>query len=206
MGLMRLIVHDRDRIPPGGLEHVHMCGQDDLPWFGRAYFSGDQLSSNAMKTTPAVCSFPGESASPAPCSSTLRRSSNATARTCWKSNSPAACSTTSATKSRSGRCLGWSSPNSCGQGAGSDCPNSPEPPRLQDDLAGRRRLGRAFAGHDHRPRWPDSPKSTFGKQSPCAARNRGSSLPGLASISAASRPKPTSLGTWPTRSTWCRCR
>jgi hypothetical protein len=43
MGLMRLIVHDRDRIPPGGLEHVHMCGQDDLPWFGRAYFSGDQL-------------------------------------------------------------------------------------------------------------------------------------------------------------------
>ena len=43
MGLMRLIVHDRDRIPPGGLEHVHMCGGDDLPWFGRAYFSGNQL-------------------------------------------------------------------------------------------------------------------------------------------------------------------
>src|SRR6187402_465394 len=43
MGLMRLIVHDRDRIPPGGLEHVHICGQDDLPWFGRAYFSGHQL-------------------------------------------------------------------------------------------------------------------------------------------------------------------
>ena len=43
MGLMRLIVHDRERIPPGGLEHVHMCGQDDLPWFGRAYFSGEQL-------------------------------------------------------------------------------------------------------------------------------------------------------------------
>jgi hypothetical protein len=43
MGLMRLTVHDRERIPPGGLEHVHMCGQDDLPWFGRAYFSGDQL-------------------------------------------------------------------------------------------------------------------------------------------------------------------
>ena len=43
MGLMRFIVHDRDRIPPGGLEHVHMCGQDDLPWFGRAYFSGNQL-------------------------------------------------------------------------------------------------------------------------------------------------------------------
>ena len=43
MGLMRLIVHDRQRIPPGGLEHVHMCGQDDLPWFGRAYFSNDQL-------------------------------------------------------------------------------------------------------------------------------------------------------------------
>lgn len=43
MGLMRLIVHDRDRIPPDGLEHVHICGQDDLPWFGRAYFSGNQL-------------------------------------------------------------------------------------------------------------------------------------------------------------------
>jgi Glycosyl hydrolase family 10 len=43
MGLMRLIVHDRDRIPPGGLEHVHICGQDDLPWYGRAYFSGNQL-------------------------------------------------------------------------------------------------------------------------------------------------------------------
>ncbi len=43
MGLMRLIVHDRERIPPGGLDHVHICGQDDLPWFGRAYFSGEQL-------------------------------------------------------------------------------------------------------------------------------------------------------------------
>ncbi len=43
MGLMRLIVHDRDRIPPGGLDQIHMCGQDDLPWFSRAYFSGDQL-------------------------------------------------------------------------------------------------------------------------------------------------------------------
>ena len=43
MGLMRLVVHDRNRIPPGGLDHVHMCGQDDLPWFGRAYVSGNQL-------------------------------------------------------------------------------------------------------------------------------------------------------------------
>ena len=43
MGLMRLIVHDRNRIPPGGLEHIHICGQDDLPWYGRAYYSGDQL-------------------------------------------------------------------------------------------------------------------------------------------------------------------
>jgi hypothetical protein len=43
MGLMRLIVHDRQRIPAGGLEHVYMCGADDLPWFSRAYFSGDQL-------------------------------------------------------------------------------------------------------------------------------------------------------------------
>jgi hypothetical protein len=43
MGLMRLLIHHRDRIPRGGLEHVHMCGQDELPWFGRAYFSGNQL-------------------------------------------------------------------------------------------------------------------------------------------------------------------
>jgi hypothetical protein len=43
MGLMRFFVHDRDRIPPGGLEHVHMCGQEDLPWFARVYFSGDNL-------------------------------------------------------------------------------------------------------------------------------------------------------------------
>src|SRR5256714_6918763 len=43
MGLMRFIVHDRERIPPGGLEHVHMCGGDDIPWFSRAYFSGEQL-------------------------------------------------------------------------------------------------------------------------------------------------------------------
>ena len=43
MGQLRLIVHDRDRIPPGGLEQNPMCGADDLPWFGRAYFSGNQL-------------------------------------------------------------------------------------------------------------------------------------------------------------------
>jgi hypothetical protein len=43
MGQLRLIVHDRERIPPGGLEHVHMVGPDDLPWFGRAFFSGNQL-------------------------------------------------------------------------------------------------------------------------------------------------------------------
>ena len=43
MGLMRFIVHDRERIPPGGLEHVHVCGGDDIPWFSRAYFSGEQL-------------------------------------------------------------------------------------------------------------------------------------------------------------------
>jgi hypothetical protein len=43
MGLMRFTVHNRELIPPGGLDQVHMCGQDDLPWFSRAYFSGDQL-------------------------------------------------------------------------------------------------------------------------------------------------------------------
>jgi hypothetical protein len=43
MGLMRFVVHDRDRIPTDGLDHVHMCGQEDLPWFARVYFSGDHL-------------------------------------------------------------------------------------------------------------------------------------------------------------------
>jgi hypothetical protein len=43
MGLMRLAIHDRDRIPPAGLGQVYMCGADDLPWFGRAYMSGNQL-------------------------------------------------------------------------------------------------------------------------------------------------------------------
>ena len=43
MGLMRLTVHDRDRIPPGGLGQIYMCGQDELPWYGRAYMSGNQL-------------------------------------------------------------------------------------------------------------------------------------------------------------------
>ncbi len=43
MGLMRLVVHDRERIPPGGLDQVYMCGMDELPWHGRAYFSTNQL-------------------------------------------------------------------------------------------------------------------------------------------------------------------
>jgi len=43
MGLMRLLIQDPDRIPPGGLDHVHICALDDLPYFGRAYFSGEQL-------------------------------------------------------------------------------------------------------------------------------------------------------------------
>jgi Glycosyl hydrolase family 10 len=43
MGLMRLKLQDRGRIPPKGLEHVYVCGSDELPWCGRAYFSGNQL-------------------------------------------------------------------------------------------------------------------------------------------------------------------
>lgn len=43
MGLMRLTVHDRERIPPGGLGQVYMAGADELPWYGRAYMSGSQL-------------------------------------------------------------------------------------------------------------------------------------------------------------------
>jgi hypothetical protein len=43
MALMRFMVHDRDRIPPGGLGQVYMCGADEIPWYGRAYMSGDQL-------------------------------------------------------------------------------------------------------------------------------------------------------------------
>jgi hypothetical protein len=43
MGLMRFVVQNRDRIPPGGLDHIHMCGPEDLPWFARAFFSGEHL-------------------------------------------------------------------------------------------------------------------------------------------------------------------
>jgi hypothetical protein len=43
MALMRFTVHDRGRIPPGGLGQVYMCGQDEIPWYGRAYMSGNQL-------------------------------------------------------------------------------------------------------------------------------------------------------------------
>jgi Glycosyl hydrolase family 10 len=43
MGLMRLSLQDRGRIPPKGLDHVYICGSDELPWCGRAYFSGNQL-------------------------------------------------------------------------------------------------------------------------------------------------------------------
>ncbi len=43
MGLMRFLVLDRDRIPAGGLDHVYVCGLDELPYFTRAYFSGSQL-------------------------------------------------------------------------------------------------------------------------------------------------------------------
>ena len=67
MGLMRLIVHDRDRIPPGGLDQVHMCGQDDLPWFGRAYFSGNQLivERNEERFRPRVRALADRRAEPA---------------------------------------------------------------------------------------------------------------------------------------------
>jgi GH35 family endo-1,4-beta-xylanase len=43
MGLMRFVVQNRERIPPGGVDQIHICGQDDLPWFARVYFSGDHL-------------------------------------------------------------------------------------------------------------------------------------------------------------------
>ncbi len=42
MGLMRFLVHDRERIPSGGLDHIHMCGQEDLPWFSRVYYTGER--------------------------------------------------------------------------------------------------------------------------------------------------------------------
>ncbi|MEX0613919.1 MAG: endo-1,4-beta-xylanase, partial [Pirellulales bacterium] len=43
MGLMRFVAHNRERIPPDGLDHIHICGPDDLPWFARVYFSGEHL-------------------------------------------------------------------------------------------------------------------------------------------------------------------
>lgn len=47
MGLLRLAVQHRERIPADGLERIYFCGPDELhgelPWFGRAFFSDSQL-------------------------------------------------------------------------------------------------------------------------------------------------------------------
>ena len=123
MGLMRLIVHDRDRIPPGGLEHVHMCGQDDLPWFGRAYFSGNQLiiERNEERLRPRA-SCPGGSDDGGPLLiGTVDADGARRGRTCWKSSWPAAWSTASAIRLPNGKCWGWSCPTiAAQQGARSD--------------------------------------------------------------------------------------
>jgi hypothetical protein len=58
MGLMRFLVHDRDRIPPGGLDHVFICGLDDLPFFSRAYFHGDQLIVERSETDSGRAHIP----------------------------------------------------------------------------------------------------------------------------------------------------
>lgn len=43
MGLMRFYVHDRDRISESDLGKIYLAAADELPWFGRAFFSGEQL-------------------------------------------------------------------------------------------------------------------------------------------------------------------
>jgi hypothetical protein len=43
MGLMRFLVHHRDRIPNEGIERIYICGQDELPWYSRAFASGNQI-------------------------------------------------------------------------------------------------------------------------------------------------------------------
>lgn len=43
MGLMRFYVHDRDRITEDDLALTYVAASDELPWYGRAFFSGEQL-------------------------------------------------------------------------------------------------------------------------------------------------------------------
>lgn len=43
MGLMRFYVQDRDRITEDDLALTYVAAADELPWFGRSFFSGDQL-------------------------------------------------------------------------------------------------------------------------------------------------------------------
>jgi hypothetical protein len=43
MGLMRFYVHDRNRISEDDLALTYVAAADELPWYGRAFFSGDQL-------------------------------------------------------------------------------------------------------------------------------------------------------------------
>ena len=43
MGQIRFRLHDRDRIAPGGLDRIYVAGLEEIPWWTRAVFEGDQL-------------------------------------------------------------------------------------------------------------------------------------------------------------------
>ncbi|MGI9458088.1 MAG: endo-1,4-beta-xylanase [Aeoliella sp.] len=56
MGLLRLFVHDDQRLASIDLARVHMVGFDDLPWFGHVFVSDNQLIiERAQSDSGSVC-------------------------------------------------------------------------------------------------------------------------------------------------------
>lgn len=43
MGLMRFVVHEKQRLPESHMGRIYVAGPDELPFAGHAYWSGDQL-------------------------------------------------------------------------------------------------------------------------------------------------------------------
>jgi hypothetical protein len=48
MGQMRFRLHERDRIPSGGLERIYVAGAEDIPWSTRSAWQGDELVVDRM--------------------------------------------------------------------------------------------------------------------------------------------------------------
>ncbi len=43
MGQMRFLLHDRNRLPPDGLDRIYVAGSEEIPWSTRAAWVGEQL-------------------------------------------------------------------------------------------------------------------------------------------------------------------